>query len=182
MTNIIVVLPKKEDAKSIRNVLVRSGFSVMAACSTGAQALQAADNLSGGLVICSYKLIDMLYSELYDYLPQGVEMLLIASPAYISEVCRKDIVCLAMPLKVHELVSTVDMMCRSGERRKRKRRLVPRERSPEEEAIIKEAKFLLMERNRMTEEEAHRYIQKCSMDSGANMAEMAEMVLTTMKF
>lgn len=39
MTNIIVVLPKIEDAKSIKNVLVRSGFSVMAACSTGAQAL-----------------------------------------------------------------------------------------------------------------------------------------------
>ena len=39
VTNIIVVLPKIEDAKSIKNVLVRSGFSVMAACSTGAQAL-----------------------------------------------------------------------------------------------------------------------------------------------
>ena len=49
----------------------------------------------------------------------------------------------------------------------------------EEEAIIKEAKALLMERNRMTEEEAHRYIQKCSMDSGTNMVEMAKMVLVT---
>lgn len=37
VTNIIVVLPKIEDAKSIKNVLVRSGFSVMAACSTGAR-------------------------------------------------------------------------------------------------------------------------------------------------
>ena len=46
VTNIIVVLPKIEDAKSIKNVLVRSGFSVMAACSTGAQALGAADALS----------------------------------------------------------------------------------------------------------------------------------------
>ena len=31
----------------------------------------------------------------------------------------------------------------------------------------------------MTEEEAHRYIQKCSMDSGTNMVEMAKMVLVT---
>ena len=38
---------------------------------------------------------------------------------------------------------------------------------------------LLMERNRMTEEEAHRYIQKYSMDSGTNMVEMAKMVLVT---
>ena len=37
-----------------------------------------------------------------------------------------------------------------------------------------------MARNHMTEEEAHRYIQKCSMDSGTNMAETAEMVLSVM--
>ena len=35
-----------------------------------------------------------------------------------------------------------------------------------------------MERNNMTEEEAHRYIQKCSMDSGTNLVETAQMVLT----
>ena len=29
----------------------------------------------------------------------------------------------------------------------------------------------------MMEEEAHRYIQKCSMDSGTNLVETAQMVL-----
>ena len=29
----------------------------------------------------------------------------------------------------------------------------------------------------MTETEAHRYIQKCSMDSGTNMVETAQMVM-----
>ena len=87
--------------------------------------------------------------------PPGMDMLLLASPGYLSEVSVKDIVCLSMPLKVQELVSTVDMMCQSRERRRRRQRLAPRERSKEEAAIIKEAKALLMERNRMTEEEAH---------------------------
>ena len=32
----------------------------------------------------------------------------------------------------------------------------------------------------MTEEEAHRYIQKCSMDSGTNMLETAQMVISLM--
>ena len=32
----------------------------------------------------------------------------------------------------------------------------------------------------MTEEEAHRYLQKASMDSGTNMLETAQMVLTIM--
>ena len=34
-----------------------------------------------------------------------------------------------------------------------------------------------MERNHMTEEQAFRYIQKCSMDSGINMVETAQMIL-----
>ncbi|MCI9142247.1 MAG: ANTAR domain-containing protein, partial [Lachnospiraceae bacterium] len=33
----------------------------------------------------------------------------------------------------------------------------------------------------LTEEEAHRYLQKCSMDSGTNLAETALMVLSMMK-
>ena len=73
------------------------------------------------------------------------------------------------------------MMIQTIERRKRKQRLKPRERNPEEVALIKQAKEILMNRNHMTEEEAHRYIQKCSMDSGTNMVETAQMVLTMMK-
>ena len=85
---------------------------------------------------------------------------------------------LAMPLKVHDLLETVSMMVETMERRKRKRRTQPRERNPEEQKIILEAKHLLMERNNMTEEEAHRYIQKSSMDSGTNLLETSQMVLT----
>ncbi len=44
--------------------------------------------------------------------------------------------------------------------------------------LIDRAKALLMERNGMTEEEAHRYIQKCSMDSGTNIVETAQMVIS----
>ena len=43
-------------------------------------------------------------------------------------------------------------------------------------------KKLLMERNHMSEEEAHRYMQKCSMDSGNNMVETAKMIFALMKY
>ena len=45
---------------------------------------------------------------------------------------------------------------------------------------IRKAKELLMTRNNMSEEEAHRYLQKSSMDSGTNIVETAEMVLSIM--
>lgn len=58
MTNIIVVLPKLEDAKNIKNILVRNGFHVTGIGNSGAQALSQADDLNDGIVICSYRLPD----------------------------------------------------------------------------------------------------------------------------
>lgn len=181
MTNIIVVFPKIEDAKSIRNLLARSGFRVAGVCNTGAQAVNYADSLNDGIVVCGYKFPDMMFSELHDYLPSHFEMLLVASRGKWEECRDNDIVCVEMPIKVHDLVNTVSMMCENIERRRKKRRLQPTTRNNEEKELIKEAKALLMERNNMSEEEAHRYIQKNSMDSGTNMVETAQMVLSLMK-
>lgn len=181
MTSIIVALPKLEDARNMKNLLVRSGYAVAAVCTSGAQALAQADNLNDGIVICGYKLADMLYSELHDSLPQGFEMLLMASQRFLMECQDNDIVCLTMPFKMNDLVNTVEMMSNSIAYKRRKRREKPKQRNPEEVALIKDAKLLLMNRNNMTEEEAHRYIQKTSMDNSTSMVETAQMVLTVMR-
>ncbi len=181
MTNIIVVLPKLEDAKNIKSVLVRNGFQVSGICTTGAQAISQADGLHDGIIICSYKLPDMVYSGLQECMPAGFEMLLMTSQRLINECYGNDIVCLSMPLKVNDLINTVNMMTEGIERRRRKLRQKPKVKSAEELAAIREAKELLMGRNHMTEDEAHRYLQKCSMDSGTNVVETAQMVLAMLK-
>ena len=87
-------------------------------------------------------------------------------------------VCLPMPLKVHDLITTVEMMCESQRQERIRQKKVPAKRSGKDQQLIQKAKALLMERNHMTESEAHRYIQKCSMDSGTNMVETAQMVIS----
>lgn len=181
MINIIVVLPKLEDAKGVRGILMKNGFQVTAVCTTGAQALSQLDDLNDGIIICGYKLTDMIYRELHDCLPSGFDMLLMVSRNMMNECMDNDIVCLTMPIKVHDLVNTVHMMSQAILRRRRRAKQTPRTRSAEETALIKEAKELLMTRNHMSEEEAHRYIQKCSMDSSTNMVETAQMVLAMMR-
>ena len=149
-------------------------------CTTGTQAISQADGLNDGIVICSYKLADMIYTELHEDLPEGFEMLLMASQNLISECYGNGIVCLSMPLKVQDLINTVNLMVEGVERRRRKRRMQPKVRNAADEKAIKDAKELLMARNHMTEEEAHRYLQKTSMDSGTNLVETAQMVLSMM--
>lgn len=180
MTGIIVALPRIDDARSVKNLLVKSGYSVTAVCTSGAQVLSQADALNDGIVICGYKLADMLYFQLRDSLPGGFEMLFMASPRFVAECRYEDMVCLSMPFKLNDLINTVEMMSASMAYKRKKRREKPRQRKSEETALIQEAKLLLMNRNHMTEEEAHRYLQKTSMDSGTGMVETAQMVLTLM--
>ena len=181
MTNIIVVFPKPEDARSIRNFLMRSGYSVAATCTSGTVALQAVDNLNEGIIVCGYRYRDMLYDELFENLPATFEMLLVASERVIEEGIPQGVTGISMPLKVQELVEALARILFSLERERKKRRTAPRQKSAEELKQIAQAKALLMERNRMSEEEAHRYLQKTSMDSGTNIAETAQMLLSLMK-
>lgn len=181
MINIIVAFPKVENAKSIKRILIRRGFSVDAIATTGAQALQSANVLDGGVLICGSRFVDMMYQELYEYLPANFQMLLVASPDVCNERSISDLMCLAMPLKVHELVHTLEMISYSVSRKRKKEREKPRKRSEKDEKLLTCAKGLLMERNNMTEEEAHRYIQKRSMDNGTGLVETAQMILSLMK-
>ena len=173
MVGIIVVFPNKDNATNIRNLLVRAGLNVTGVCTTG-------DSVDEGIIVCGYKLKDMMYSELREYLPDRFEMLLIASQGKWEEGLASGVMGLTMPIKAYDLMNTLQMMLQNMDRRRRKRKKTIKSRTPEQEALIRKAKELLMARNNMTEEEAHRYLQKNSMDSGTNIVETAEMVLSIM--
>ena len=82
-----------------------------------------------------------------------------------------------MPIRGQDLFDTLEMMLAEYAHWKKKQKKKPKVRSEDDKKILRKVKALLMERNHMTEEEAHRYIQKCSMDSGTGMVEAALMIL-----
>ncbi|MEY8389778.1 ANTAR domain-containing protein [Lachnospiraceae bacterium 45-W7] len=181
MNHIIVTFPRLENGKSIKSILVKNGFQVHAVCTTGAQTLQYADILEEGIVVCAGRMQDMMYTQLREYLPPYIQMLVLAAPALWEQGIAENVVALSMPLKVHELLSTLQMMSHTDVRRRKKRKKGPAERSGEERQMIEQAKKVLMARNNMTEEEAHRYIQKSSMDSGTSLSEAAQMILSMLQ-
>ncbi len=173
---VIIVFPKIDNGTHIKRILQQNGYEVCAVCTTGAQVLQLAQQLSGGIVVCGCRFADMAYAELREYLPIQFKMLLVASANVCDSRREQDVVCLRMPFKVHELLHTMHMMSDPLLRKKAKG-AKKKERSKEEEIVLRNAKGLLMERNHMTEEEAHRYLQKRSMDNGVGIVETAQMVL-----
>jgi response regulator NasT len=180
LNNIVIAFPKPEIAANIKKILAQSGYPITAVCTTGAQALQSMNSLQDGILVCGYRFSDMMYEELYEYLPQGFQMLLIASASNVLEKDVENLVCLSLPIKVHDLLQTMEMMEYSITRSRKKRRNQPRVRSEEERQLLEQAKGVLMERNSLSEEEAHRYIQKRSMDNGTSLVETAEMIISLM--
>jgi len=175
-SSIVIALPKIEDAKKIRTILVRHGFTVAAVCNSASNALASISELDSGILICGYHLADMYYQELRDYLPKSFELILLASARVISE-APSSILTIEMPMKVSDLLNTVNMVLEQMERKARKDKKKPKLRTWKEQNYISNAKMMLMQRNHLSEEEAYRYIQKCSMDSGTNMVETAQMLL-----
>lgn len=180
MSNIIVAFSKRENAVNIRNILVKSGLEVSAVCQTGAKVLQYAEMWSDGIVVCDHQMQDMHYTQMREYLPDSFEILLIAPADKWGDGIPDGVVGLPMPLKIYDLVSTIEMIQEMQYRRRRKKRERGKTRSDKDRQIINQAKALLIERNHMTEEEAHKYVQKTSMESGTDMVETARMILTVM--
>lgn len=176
MGSIIVAMPKIDDAKRIGEMLRSRGIHGIELCTTGSAILSRVHDLDSGIVICTRRFKDMYYNEVAESLPDYFEMLLLITQEGM-DYYPSNVVTITMPFRASDLLSSVEMMSMQLERRLRKLRTKPKKRDEEEQKCINEAKRLLMERNNMTEPEAFRYIQKCSMDSSTNMVETAQMIL-----
>lgn len=180
MASFIVCFHKPEDVNMIRNFLGHSGYVVACSCMSGARALEACDKLEDGIVICGYRLSDMLCLDLYDSLPKAFRMLVMCSPQVWEYAPPKGLEVLDMPVRAAELRARVSSLeedftqWREQERRRKGKRRLPRD--PQEEALILEAKALLEQKRSMGEAEAHRYLQKLAMDTGVSLPEAAAKV------
>ena len=175
VVGIIVAFPKPEDSRAIRSLLSRNGFNVVANCTTGASAINRADDIGEGIIITGYKLPDMLYSDIVDNVGDNFEVILLASKSRLME-DNTGVATLEMPLKVRDLINSVEMMENQILAKRYKKKGKPGARSPKDQAIINQAKEALMTVQNLTEEQAHRYLQKNAMDSGCTMVEVAKMV------
>lgn len=182
MSVILLAFSGKKTSEKIRSVLLRSGWTDVRIVSGGGEALREMGKQSSGILICPVRMRDMDYHEVLRSLPDFYQILLIDSAQNVSGRREENVMALTLPVAVRDITSTVGMMLADIDhawvRERKRRRNIPRKRSPEEQKVLDEAKHFLMDRNHMTEPEAFRYIQKNSMDTGRTMQETAEMILT----
>ncbi len=138
-----------------------------------------ADTLGEGVIISGYRMTDMPYTDILDNVEGRFEMLLVASKQKLLE-DNRGVAMVEMPIKVRDFLNSVELMQNNIYAKLRRKKRVVHQRTEEEQSVIDEAKSVLMEKNNMSENEAHRYIQKSAMDSGRTMVETAISVLKIM--
>lgn len=177
MISIVVVFPKREVLIKFKNLLVKNGFDVAAACTTGGQALQAIEELEGGVLISGIRFPDMMYSEMMEYLPKHFEMIVIASDRQWQQYAEEGVYHLGMPLRGFDLIDLAQELMAGVAHKLKSEKSMPKKRSQAQQNVIDRAKELLMKEYDYSEMEAHRFLQKRSMDTGNNIVDVAYMVL-----
>ena len=151
MEKVIVAFESDKSCWRIKEILENTGTASCIVCRSGDQVKRAVSKLHVSTVVCGYKFADESAEGLFEDLPPTCAMLVVA-----------------------DLIASVRMLLQVGHRLERYVR--PR-RSEEEQAVIVQAKQVLMDRHGMTEAQAHRFLQKRGMDSGAKLIQTAQLVL-----
>lgn len=94
------------------------------------------------------------------------------------EMMREGVLTLSKPASQHAVTQALRLLCASHERlRRMEKRTETLERKMEEVRLVSRAKWVLIARYAMTEEEAHRYLEKQAMDRCITKRELAEEIL-----
>lgn len=174
MESVIVAFESERSCERIRDILESSGTAACILCRSAAEVKRTVSKQRVSTVICGFKLPDEPAEALFEDLPPTCSMLIVAVQGMLDLCQNDDIFRLASPVRRGDLVASVRLLLQMGHRLEK---FVRPQRSQEEEELIQSAKELLMDRNSMTEEQAHRFLQKKSMDSGVKMAQTARLVL-----
>lgn len=172
MGKIVLAFSKNDTADKLRQMLNGSGHEVTAVCHSCAEVLRVAAELDEILVIMGYKLPDAVVDDVADELREGQKIISIIRAERRDMINNDDILTVTLPVNRHELLSAIDIIW--GEIERVRHRV---KRTDEEKEIIEKAKLFLMETYQMSEERAHRFIQKRSMDSGEKLSDVARTIL-----
>ena len=89
---------------------------------------------------------------------------------------------LSKPVTAQTVAQSLTLICATRERlRRMEQKTASVEEKIEEIRIVNKAKWLLIDQLKMTEQEAHRYIEKQAMDRCVTRRTIAENILATYK-
>ncbi len=170
MARIIIAGVSQAAREQLSRLLASSGFDVFRLCASGSKLRRAINECGDAAVIIAGRLKDCTADELVWDFRRRVHILLIARPE-VLETCESDEVFrLELPVSARDVVWAAERLTLTHMAQLPKR-------SADDKSTVEKAKLLVMQRCRLGEDEAHRLMQRYSMDHGIKMTDLAAMIL-----
>lgn len=169
---IFIAISNKKTAVSVARMLLSDGIRVESAIKNIAELNKIFNYYRGGIIITNYIFDGININKIIDDVPEDFTIVLIGSKEHLDNCYDDKVFKLAIPLHKNDLVCAIEMLTVINSQYK------PREtKTIEEQRTIEKAKHYLIDSYSMTEEHAHRYLQKKSMDTGKKVVDIAKIIL-----
>ena len=170
MPRIIIAGASEASRTQLNRLLAASGFDIFRLCASGGELRRTLNACEDGVVILVGLFADCLPDEVAADFGDSFQLLLIARPEALERCESPRVFKLAYPCPGSTVVGAVEMLSQLHAMR------LPR-RSGEDEALVEDAKRLLMRREGIDEPAAHRRLQVYAMRHNMKMADRAREIL-----
>ncbi len=172
--NILAAFSNERVLGVVEKMLASENIRLAYSCKSASELKKSINYCQSGIIICGYKLKDGVIVQFIDDIPENFSVILIGNKSQ-AEMCESDRVFkLIVPLKKDDLICSVYMLLSMREGGYTGKASF---RTSKEEKIIRRAKEILIDRYNLTEEQAHKYLQKKSMDTGRKIIDVAKLIL-----
>ena len=171
--NVYVAFSNKNIAVSVAKIAISNGMNVVCVTTSLSELKKKIFSYGSGIIVCGYRFKDDYIVDFVEDVPENINIILVGNRMQLEQCHNERLFKLAVPLQKIDLVCSLNMLASMDDCAR-----MGKHRNPEEEKIIFMAKRVLIHRYDFTEEQAHRYIQKKSMDTGRKLVDIAKIVLS----
>ena len=176
--NVFIAFANEKVSYTVAKMLMSESITPVCISSDYASLKNQFKYYQNGIIISGYTLKDSSIIQFIEDIPERFGVILIGNKSQV-DLCDNDrIFKLSVPLQKDDLFCSVYMLLNMQDNLKKttQNNYKPKV-TDDEKKLLQLAKELLINRHNMTEEQAHRYIQKKSMDTGKRNVEVAKIIL-----
>lgn len=169
---------------SLRELLPSGRYSPVHSASDAAEARRRLLESRYDIIVISAPLRDEFGTQLAQHFAEnsGAGILLLVKPEYYSDVSAQvtplGVLALSKPTSPQLMLQCMELLCGTRERlRRMEQKSASIEDKMAEIRLVNRAKWALIENRGMTEQDAHRYIEKQAMDRCVSKRVVAEEIL-----
>ena len=170
MARIIIASAAHSNREQLSRLLASSGYAVFRLCASASELRRALNECEDAVVILAGAMPDLKPDELQWDWGGRVHILLIGKPELLEACESKEVFRLALPSTGQAVTGAVEMLTQLHQMRLPKR-------SADDKNVVEQAKRLMMEKQKLSEEEAHKLLQQYAMNHSMKMADYAAQIL-----